>query len=145
MRDAPLRFPLALLALLTLPLLLAGCGEAEPGAASDSGVRGSVLLGPQCPVESVDEPCEDAPAARVAVLVSRALPGEAYGAGEPVGRTRTDADGRFELALPPGEYVVTAEAGMSCEFMDARVSAGDWTEVDVPCDTGIRGPATSGG
>lgn len=145
MRDAPLRVPLGLLTLLTLSLFLVGCGEAEPGAASDSGVRGSVLLGPQCPVESVDEPCEDQPASRVAVLVSRALPGEAYGAGEPVSRTRTDAEGRFEVALPPGEYVVTAEAGMSCEFMDARVREGSWTEVDVPCDTGIRGPASSTG
>jgi len=38
----------------------------------------------------------------------------------------------------PGEYVVTAETGMSCELMDVRVTRGGYTEVDVPCDTGTR-------
>ncbi|GEP33986.1 hypothetical protein NSZ01_17540 [Nocardioides szechwanensis] len=123
-------------------LVLAGCGDDGHIDRSDdqpsSGISGQVLLGPQCPVESVGEPCDDLPAANVLVKVAKQIPGEAYGAGEPVATTHTDADGAFELALPPGDYVVTADAGMSCEFMDARVVAGAHTTVDVPCDTGIR-------
>lgn len=119
-------------------LLLAGCGDEQPASEPRSGVTGTVHLGPQCPVETAGEPCEDEPAAGVPVTVSEQLPGEAYAAGEVVARGETDADGRFRIAVPPGEYVVTAEAGMSCEFMDARVTDGTWTEVDVPCDTGIR-------
>ncbi len=72
------------------------------------------------------------------VTVSEQLPGEAYAAGDVVARGTTDARGAFRIAVPPGAYVVTAEAGMSCELMDARVEAGSYTAVDVPCDTGIR-------
>lgn len=128
---------LALL-LLSAVLVLAGCGDEPADDEPRSGIKGQVLLGPQCPVESVDEPCDDVPAADVLVSVSTQPPGEAYGAGDPVATTRTGADGTFEVALAPGDYVVTADAGMSCEFMDAHVTDGDYAEVDVPCDTGIR-------
>jgi hypothetical protein len=120
-------------------LLSAGCGEqGSPAASPDTGVAGVVHLGPQCPVETVDDPCDDRPAAGVTVTVSKQLPGEAYAAGETVARGTTDSTGGFRIAVAPGEYVVTADAGMSCELMDARVTEGSWAEVDVPCDTGIR-------
>jgi hypothetical protein len=123
-------------------LLLASCGEQEPAGdatpATDSGVAGSVHLGPQCPVETVDDPCDDKPAANVTVTVSEQTPGEAYVAGKVVAQGKTDADGDFRIDVAPGEYVVTAAAGMSCELMDARVDKGEYAAVDVPCDTGIR-------
>ena len=72
------------------------------------------------------------------MIVSEQIPGEAYAAGPEVARTTTAADGTFTVVLDPGDYVVTAEAGISCELMDARVARGAYTEVDVPCDTGIR-------
>ena len=34
------------------------------------------------------------------------------------------------MGVPPGNYVVTADAGMSCELMDDRVSAGVYSTVD---------------
>lgn len=127
---------------------LAGCGDEteEPDTrASDAtptpantGLTGRVLLGPQCPVETVDDPCDDQPAAGVPVIVSEQLPGEAYAAGEEVARTTTGADGTYRVAVAPGAYVVTADAGMSCEIMDATVTAGAYATADVPCDTGIR-------
>jgi hypothetical protein len=120
-------------------LVLAGCGDAgAPAAQTSSGVSGLVHLGPQCPVETAGDPCDDRPAAGVTVTVSKQIPGEAYVAGEEVARATTDADGTFHIAVGPGEYVVTADAGMSCELMDARVANGVYSEVDVPCDTGIR-------
>ncbi len=121
-------------------LVLAGCGDEspEPKAEAESGVTGQVHLGPQCPVETTDDPCEDEPAANVDVSVSAQLPGESYTAGEVVARGTTDADGAFRIVVAPGDYVVTADAGMSCELMDARVTDGTYTEVDIPCDTGIR-------
>lgn len=126
--------------LVLAPALLAGCGDAGAGGTPDgrSGVAGQVHLGPQCPVVSVDEPCPEEPAAGVTVIVSEQLPGEAYAAGEEVARTKTDEQGAFRVAVDPGNYVVTAEAGMSCELMDATVVEGAYTEVAVPCDTGIR-------
>lgn len=126
-------------ALAVVASALLGCAQAGPTSpALRSGVVGQVHLGPQCPVETVDDPCADEPAAGVSVTVSRQLPGEAYTAGEVVARATTGADGGFRVAVAPGEYVVTADAGMSCELMDARVRAGSFTAVDVPCDTGIR-------
>lgn len=123
---------------LILAILLVGCADEQPEVAGDSGVEGLVHLGPQCPVETEGEPCDDQPAAAVEVTVSEQVAGEMYGAGEPVAQTTTDALGRFRVAVPPGDYVVTAEAGMFCEFMDAHVTAGAYVTVDVPCDTGIR-------
>jgi hypothetical protein len=123
---------------LAVGALTAGCGDNAAPGDSGRGVVGVVLLGPQCPVEIEGQPCPDAPAARVKVLIAKQLPGDLYGAGDPVAETTTDAKGRFRVVVPPGAYVVTAEAGMSCEFMDAVVTAGAFTDVEVPCDTGIR-------
>lgn len=119
-------------------LVLAGCGAEDPAARDRSGVTGRVILGPQCPVETLEQPCEDQPAADVPVTVSERVPGESYAAGSPVARTRTRADGSYRVAVPPGEYVVTAEAGMSCELMDVRVPKEQYARADIPCDTGIR-------
>jgi hypothetical protein len=118
---------------------LAGCGDQGSGTTSDpSGVAGRVYLGPQCPVETESEPCADEPAAGSRVTVAKQLPGDSYAGGEVVARTTTAADGSYRVAVAPGKYVVTADAGMSCELMDARVTAGTYSEVDIPCDTGIR-------
>jgi len=126
-------------AVVSAVLILAACGnDLEPAGSAPSGVVGFVHLGPQCPVVTEDEPCDDKPAAGVKVTVSESIPGEAYVAGPAVASGTTGADGRFRIEVPPGEYVVTAEAGMSCELMDARVTEATFTEVDVPCDTGIR-------
>ena len=120
-------------------LFLAGCGDQGPGTTRDqSGVAGRVQLGPQCPVETEGEPCEDEPAAGSRVTVAKQLPGDSYAGGKVVARTTTDADGSYRVAVAPGNYVVTADAGMSCELMDVRVEAGAYSKVDIPCDTGIR-------
>jgi hypothetical protein len=119
-------------------LIVAACGDQRPAAEPDSGVTGVVHLGPQCPAESSQDPCEEQVAAGAAVIVSDQIPGDAYVAGKEVARTTTDDDGAFTVALAPGDYVVTATAGMSCELMDARVARGMYAEVDVSCDTGIR-------
>jgi len=118
---------------------LAGCGDQGSRTTDNqSGIAGWVHLGPQCPVETEGDPCEDEPAAGSRVTVAKQVPGDSYALGEVVARTTTDADGSYRVAVAPGEYVVTADAGMSCELMDARVAAGNYTTVEIPCDTGIR-------
>lgn len=119
--------------------LLTGCGGQGAGTPRDgSGLTGRVHLGPQCPVETAGDPCADEPVAGSRVTVAKRVPGDSYAAGEVVARTTTDADGTYRVAVKPGSYVVTADAGMSCELMDARVTAGVYAQVDVACDTGIR-------
>ena len=125
-------------ALASVLLVLAGCGSDDAGVRATGGVTGHVTLGPTCPVESAGTPCEDELAANVVVTVSEALPGEAYVTGPTVARGTTDSEGSFRIAVPPGEYIVTARAGMSCELMDARVLDDTFVTVAVTCDTGIR-------
>jgi len=128
-----------LVGLAVAALALAACGADSPTEpTTSSGVTGWVDLGPQCPVEIADQPCEEEHPAGVIVTVSRPIPGEAYVAGELVARGTTGADRRFRIAVAPGDYVVTAEAGMSCELMDAHVTREAFVHVTVPCDTGIR-------
>ena len=120
-------------------LALAACGADSPtDASTSSGVMGWVELGPQCPVEIADQPCDEVPAASVTVTVSRPIPGEAYVAGKVVAHGTTGPDGRFRIAVEPGDYVVTAEAGMSCELLDAHVTGENFVQITIPCDTGIR-------
>jgi Carboxypeptidase regulatory-like domain len=126
--------------IVTAIVALSGCSDDGPRSSADghSGISGRVHLGPQCPVEQAGIPCPDKPAANATVTVSRQLPGEAYAAGPTVAQTTTDADGRYRVAVSPGAYVVTADAGMSCELMDVRVRDGVYAQAPIPCDTGIR-------
>ncbi len=118
---------------------LAGCGTQGSGTTRDqSGVAGRVHLGPQCPVETEDEPCRDKPAAGARVTVATQLAGNPDVGGEVRARTTTDAGGNYRVAVPPGMYVVIAQAGMSCEPMDARVTSGAYSKVNISCDTGMR-------
>jgi hypothetical protein len=126
-------------ALASVLLVLGGCSSAEDaGGRATSGVTGQVTLGPTCPVESAGTPCEDQPPANVVAIVSEALPGEVHAAGRTVSRGVTDSEGSFRIAVPPGDYIVTARAGMSCEPVDARVLDDSFVTVTVACDTGIR-------
>lgn len=63
---------------------------------------------------------------------------EAAGPGRSFARATTDRDGDFGIVVPPGDYVVTAAAGMSCPAVAVHVDAGATAHVDVACDSGIR-------
>lgn len=118
--------------------MLIGCGAQSPTATTPSGITGLVHLGPQCPIETVGDRCDDQPAPRMTVTVSEPIPGDSYTAGKLVARVTTDTHGSYRIAVPPGDYVVTSDAGMSCQLTDATVTNGTYAEVDIPCDTGIR-------
>jgi Carboxypeptidase regulatory-like domain len=118
---------------LLVLLLLTACASDE--AASSSGVRGQVLLGPSCPVVQEGSPCPDEPLGGVEI---RALAG-----GEATAQTTSGEDGRFELELPPGRYTLEAVVGPDGPGMFAKpvavtVTAGAFVEVVVPVDSGIR-------
>lgn len=131
--------PPALLAIVVAATLLAGCGSNGSGAnLADSGIDGHVHLGPQCPVEIAGQPCADKPAAGAKITVTKQVSGDSPASGEVVARTTTDADGNYRLVVEPGNYGVTADAGMSCELIDVRVGTGPYSKVDIACDTGIR-------
>lgn len=112
-------------------LLPAACLE-QPASPPDSGIRGVVLLGPQCPVEREGTPC---PAKPFVGSVEVTRPGFSV-------EVETDEEGRFEMGLDPGTYVVQAvvegDGPPTAVPLDVTVKAGELTEVTLEVDTGIR-------
>lgn len=103
----------------------------------NSGIKGTVMAGPTCPVERnpPDPACADKPV-HTAVAVYRDTKPTTFFAA-----VQSDASGAFQISLPPGKYVVTAgsEAGLPrCTLVPATVAADSYTSVAVECDTGIR-------
>ena len=101
-----------------------------------SGIRGTVMVGPTCPVERMppDPQCADKPY-QTLVAVFRASD-----AVHAVAFTRSGTDGTFEVSLPPGEYVVGAGESMlpRCAQTPAIVGPEGYTQITVSCDSGIR-------
>jgi hypothetical protein len=126
---------LSLVSLLVLLLLTACASDGGDEAASSSGVRGQVLLGPTCPVVKEGSPCPDEPLGGVEVRT--------LADGETIAETTSGEDGRFELELPPGRYTLEAVVdpdgpGMFAKPVAVTVPAGAFVEVVVPVDSGIR-------
>jgi hypothetical protein len=115
------------------------CGDASSGGTtSDTGVRGTVMLGPLCPVEvaGTSTPCPDQPVNGIVTASDE---------GGEVARVHTDVIGRFEMSLDPGTYtivaVVDSDGGVgppSPVPQTVVVREGSFTEVNLEVDTGIR-------
>ncbi|MFA5942492.1 MAG: hypothetical protein WC798_02355 [Candidatus Paceibacterota bacterium] len=102
----------------------------------NSGVRGTVSLGPTCPVERIppDPACADKPYA-TAIAVYRT------GLKTPFVLGNSDASGAFKISLPPGAYTLSATGGATlprCNPVEFVVAPGAYTVASISCDTGIR-------
>lgn len=124
------------LSLLVVGLLAlaVGCGSADLlGPDAPQGIDGLVLIGPQCPVQSVENPCPDLPyAATIEVRVQ---------GGGSVTSIRSGSDGTFRVGLRPGSYTLAPESGDPfpiAQAQDVEVRANAYTEVTINFDTGIR-------
>lgn len=99
----------------------------------DSGVRGTVRIGPISPVQQQGEP-SDAP--YEASVVIRAA------SGTVAARTRSTADGSFSVALAPGEYTIEGEGSGTLPTPPApqavTVPPHAFTVVTLVYDSGIR-------
>ncbi|MEX2160995.1 MAG: hypothetical protein WD751_03690 [Anaerolineales bacterium] len=120
------------LAALVFAGTLAACVQTTP---EGQGIRGQVLLGPNCPVVQEDEPCPDTPYQTELVVTS------ADGVRE-IKRFSSDADGRFEVNLPAGAYSIRSPGGTGLPYCSVNdvldVRPGRMTETTVFCDSGIR-------
>lgn len=115
-------------------LALTACGADDLlGPDAPQGIEGIVLLGPQCPVQSLEDPCPDLPY-EAWIEVRRA-------SGESVTRIRSAEDGRFRVGLRPGRYILDPESGNPFPIaseLEVQVDEGVYAEVTVSFDTGIR-------
>jgi len=99
----------------------------------DSGVQGIVTIGPTCPVERADSPCPDKPYPTQVIALSSS--------GAELARAATDSEGRFTVALPPGDYglsEVVSGTFPRASVVPVHVVAGSWTFVHISLDSGIR-------
>jgi len=115
-------------------LLAGACARSgsSPGSGG-SGIQGTVLLGPTCPVETIEHPCPVRPIVADVVVSSTD--------GKRVAGVRSGDDGRFSVAVPPGEYVVTVVELNGVQFakpLSVTVRDGRFVEVTVSVDSGIR-------
>jgi len=123
-----------ILPLLVLALALVSCrGDAteEPPSPADSGIRGTVTAGPQCPVVQAGSPCPDAPWEGTVDITM----------GTDVVATVSTFDaGRFAVALDPGTYGVRprVERPMTASSVTVQVPGQGYVEVALTVDTGIR-------
>jgi hypothetical protein len=121
---------------LTLLLGLMACSNSStPDAGLTSGVRGTVTVGPQCPVVRAESPCPDTPFDGKV----RAMQGE----DDVVAEVQVDAGGGYRIPLEPGTYVVMAVVPGDGALPTAApttvvVRTGAFTQADLSVDTGIR-------
>jgi hypothetical protein len=106
---------------------------AGPAAARlDSGVRGTVTVGPTTPVCIVDTPCSRPYETTVGIrnLRTRRLR-----------QVRSDENGRFRARLRAGRYRIRPRGGdplPHCDPVTVRVRRHRFRRVSIECDSGIR-------
>lgn len=103
-----------------------------------SGITGTVLLGPTCPVmrDPPDPQCADKPyQTTVQVFYKNS------GSASPFASLQTNKAGQFSFSLPPGEYILKALGGNTlprCADQDVTVRPNIMVSANISCDTGIR-------
>jgi hypothetical protein len=119
-----------LVCILAAITLLSACGGSSSGS-SDSGIRGRAVISPACPVE----PCTIAEPPYEGTFVVR-------NGDNVIATVNTGADGRFEVRLAPGAYVlqsdVEAEALPLLKPVEVPVREHEFTNVTLAFDSGIR-------
>ncbi len=132
---------IAALVFALLAIVAIGCQEIGidvPTATPPSGIRGIVLLGPTCPIG--EDPGADDPVPCLTPYAAPLVVTDAESAV--VARINSAADGKFQVDLPPGEYVVTPATGQDtypiAQPVSVVVGPGSYAEVEINYDTGIR-------
>ncbi len=115
-----------------------GENAATPPEALSSGIRGTVLLGPTCPVERIppDPACAARPYKTVIRVIKAGSP-----LSSPFATAATNDQGQFAIMLPAGEYAVQPAGGNPlprCATENVAVEANTVKKVNLSCDTGIR-------
>jgi hypothetical protein len=122
----------------TGPPLEAGSGGSGSGGGvlpAGPGIAGQAVAGPTCPVVRPGDPaCNDRPVPGATILIRDAT-------GTVVAQLATDANGRFQVVVPPGAYRVEPQPveGLmgTAATLDVTVG-GTFQVVEISYDTGIR-------
>lgn len=113
-------------------LVLAACSSLQTPP-PDSGIEGTVQIGPMCPVVREGEECPDQPYQAVLTVTSLT--------GERIVQVQTEADGTFHIPLAPGEYILHPESPNVMPFAPDQsftVPEAEFIDMVVNYDSGIR-------
>jgi hypothetical protein len=117
----------------TLIALFSMTAVAETPPPGTSGIEGTVLVSPSRPGPITKDGPSVAPARNVQFVVK---------AGDATVKTfTTDGEGRFQVALPPGRYIILREdagARIGRWRFEADVVPGEMTRVNWTADSGMR-------
>jgi hypothetical protein len=120
----------AVLFFALIPFLLAA--TPTPDSLS-SGIEGVIMVSPSHPGPTRKDEPDAAPAANVTFAVMKA--------DAKIASLTTDAEGRFRIALPPGQYIVLRGdpgARVGHWRFEAEVKPGEMTSVRWVADSGMR-------
>jgi hypothetical protein len=120
-------------ALTVTPRPTMPAGTPVPTPSGRSGIIGTASVGPTCPVQRIDSPCPDRPFEGTIVALDAR--------GREVARTTSDAQGRFTISLPPGNYVISALVSGPLPLpkpVNVTVAPGLFVRVELHLDSGIR-------
>ena len=115
-----------------LILVLATCSLYSP-TPRGSGIEGQVFIGPMCVAEQQGKECPDQP--YQATLTVNSLN------GVQIAQFQTDEQGRFQVSLVPGQYILRPESPNGIPFASDQtflVEMGHYTQITVYYDSGIR-------
>lgn len=103
-----------------------------------SGIKGTVLLGPTCPVMKIPPDPNCADKGYQTSLVAKDLNGTQI-----IPQFETDAKGNFTIDIPPGEYIISTASNTKMfprcgNSGNILVQKNIYTDVVISCDTGIR-------
>ena len=118
--------------LSTVPASVGGGGGILP---FESGIKGTITVGPQCPVVKADEPCPDLP------YVGKVNIFRASNRRNPFIVIETNKEGKFEVSTAPGDYIVIAGDNTkfpSCGEKAVTVGPTSKVSINIACDSGIR-------
>ncbi len=113
-------------------VLLTGCGgEQSSGRSSDSAeLSGVVMIGPTPGPCMANSPCTR-PAGDVELAFATS--------GQVVARTTTDEQGRYNVRLAPGTYLVRAvDYPLPATIQPATVTVEGDTRANIEIDSGVR-------
>jgi hypothetical protein len=116
---------------LLFVLFFTACQQAPQP--SDSGIEGTVTIGPMCPVKQENVPCPDQPyQATLTILTTN---------GKKITKFQTDEQGGFRINLAPGDYVLHPESPNGLPFATDKpftVEKNEFTQLEISYDSGIR-------
>ncbi len=135
-------------------LLLSGCGHVGAGAGSgaantptaspDSGVQGTVMVGPSSPLSPASGQSTGQPVA-VQIQVWSDSQGSKNASSQPasglVARGSSDSSGRFRIALSPGHYKLTpvsTDPQLRAMSVSVTVLPHQFVTVVLELDNGLR-------